>query len=77
MPLCSQEPQGDEMCYCGAGRNCKSTVHNIPKNYLKWAVEGTVKRTKKKKPIELFGILKNIKLDPMGAKNLTKEVEEW
>ena len=33
--------------------------------------------TKKKKPIELFGILKNVKLDPMGAKNLTKEIEEW
>lgn len=32
---------------------------------------------KRKRPIELFGILKNIKLDPMGAKNLTKEVEEW
>lgn len=32
---------------------------------------------KRKRPIELFGILKNIKLDPMGAKNLSKEVEEW
>jgi len=34
-------------------------------------------KIKRKRPIELFGILKNIKLDPMGAKNLTKEVEEW
>ena len=32
---------------------------------------------KRKRPIELFGVLKNIKLDPMGAKNLSKEVEEW
>ena len=42
MPLRSQEPQGDEMSYCGAGAESvrdDSTVHNIPKNYLKWAVE--------------------------------------
>jgi len=36
-----------------------------------------VKKIKRKRLIELFGILKNVKLDPMGAKNLTKEVEEW
>ena len=36
MPLRSQEPQGDEMSYCGAGAGSDrddSTVHNIPKSY--------------------------------------------
>ena len=36
-----------------------------------------VKKIERKKPIELFGILKNIKLDPMEAKNLTKEAEKY